>query len=66
MNDDDIQIDPAHVLAIVREENPLVFELARRRAVIERQQEIITQLHAATVNGDLTPEWLRTDGTSVA
>ena len=51
MNDDDI--DPARVLAIVREENPLVFELARRRAVIERQTEIITQLHAATVNGDL-------------
>ena len=37
MNDDDIQIDPARMLAIVREENPLVYELARRRAVIERQ-----------------------------
>ncbi len=50
---EDIDIDPARVLAIIREENPQAFELAARRALIERQHEVIAQLHAALPNGEV-------------
>ena len=65
VNDDDL--DPARVLAIIREENPQAFELAVRRAIIERQREVIAQLHAATVtaNGDAAaPPWSEAGWTS--
>lgn len=44
---DELEVDAAKLLAIVREENPMVYELALRRAVIEQQREIIVALHAA-------------------
>lgn len=49
----DIEIDAAKLLAIVRDENPLVYELAVRRAVIEQQREVIAALTAATASSDL-------------
>lgn len=45
---DDIEIDPAKLLAIIKQEQPMVYELALRRAVIEQQRDIITALHGAT------------------
>jgi hypothetical protein len=42
------ELDPRRLLEIIAEENPPVFELARRRAIIERQAEVIAALHAAT------------------
>lgn len=49
--DEDIEIDPNRVLEIIQQENPMVLEMARRRAIIERQNEIIVALHSATLNG---------------
>jgi hypothetical protein len=41
------QVDAARVLAIIQEENPAVFQLAVRRAIIEQQNEVIEQMKAA-------------------
>jgi hypothetical protein len=49
--DTNVQLDPEHVLAIIREEAPHVLELAVRRAVIEQQREVIARLHAALGEG---------------
>lgn len=51
-----VELDVARVLAIIQEENPQAFELAVRRHIIERQREVIAQLHAATLpstNGEV-------------
>jgi hypothetical protein len=54
MIDEPIDLDPQRILQLVAEENPQAFELARRRAIIERQNEIIAALMAAssTTNGE--------------
>lgn len=41
------QVDAARVLAIIQEENPAVFQLAVRRAIIEQQNETIEQMKLA-------------------
>lgn len=40
----DRQVDVNRVIEIIREENPMVLELAMRRAFIEQQAEIIERL----------------------
>ena len=40
----DINVDAARLLDIIREEQPMVYELALRRAVIEQQREAIAML----------------------
>lgn len=42
--DNSINIDVNKVIEIIKEENPQVFELAVRRAVIEHQNEVIAGL----------------------
>ena len=44
MNEAQQQVDAARVLAIIQEENPAVFQLAVRRAIIEQQNELIEEL----------------------
>lgn len=42
--DETPQVDVNRVIAIIREENPMVLELAMRRAFIEQQAEVIAGL----------------------
>lgn len=42
--DDNIELDPAKVLAIVQQENPEVYKSAIRLAVIQHQNEVIAAL----------------------
>ena len=42
-----LQVDAARVIEIIREENPMVLELAMRRALIEQQEALIEQMKRA-------------------
>lgn len=48
----DITIEASTVLEIIQQENPQVYELALRRAIIERQRMIIDSLSMST-NGEV-------------
>ena len=46
---ENVEIDPMRVLAIIREENPLVLDLAMRRARIEQLETEAAEMRAALV-----------------
>jgi hypothetical protein len=48
-----VKIDTSRILEIIREENPMVFDLAVRRATIEAQAKLIEEL--TTRLGDTVP-----------
>lgn len=49
----ELNVDAGRLLAIIQQENPQVYELALRRAVIEHQREVIAMLQAVNTSADL-------------